>query len=419
MINNEDHIKKLFGDKLSRFEAEVPDALWSRIDNSLSQTAGIPVRHRSVKRTRIIQLGTVAAMVAALIALIVLLDIGESPSQQLVAPVAESVYHEKAGEVSQTNKPIEETNLSVRKPQELVALVTKPQRNVSRDVLLHNVHASETIVASEVNGAEIQKTVSEVTESVAETRTPENKRTKEEIAAAVAQFTQSTDPKGQNKTESSSKSGYTLAFGGRSNVALVNEVAKTSAQGSPYLPPKLYSKKDEGPEMRHNQPISFGLTVSKQLNSHLSIETGVTYTYLSARVKSNPDADFKVNDSQNFHYFGVPLTLNYRFANWGKARFYVSAGGAVQKDFYGFHKGQRSIADLLNTETYQKNKISQKNPQFSINSTLGVSYPIYKDLRVYTTVGVAHYFDADNEYKTIFSDRKTQLDLNAGFRYEF
>ena len=99
-------------------------------------------------------------------------------------------------------------------------------------------------------------------------------------------------------------------------------------------------------------------------------------------------------------------------------------GGTIQKDFYGLRKGKiPTIEGLENPAPDDRMKkiseLEQKNPQFSVNAALGVAYPLYKNINIYTTVGWAYYFDANNKYKTIYSDRPHQLDLNLGLRYDF
>ena len=38
-------------------------------------------------------------------------------------------------------------------------------------------------------------------------------------------------------------------------------------------------------DVNHHQPISFGLSLRKELTSNLSLETGLTYTLLSSDIK--------------------------------------------------------------------------------------------------------------------------------------
>ena len=174
-------------------------------------------------------------------------------------------------------------------------------------------------------------------------------------------------------------------------------------------------------EMEHDQPVSFGITVSKSLFEGLSIETGLMYTYLSSKTR-NASTNFKVQETQHLHYMGVPLNVNYNLFSLRKLDVYASIGGMLEKDLYGEYrrKGEVKSTELnIISEEEEITKISQDNPQFSVNAGFGVSYPIYQNLKLYGKIGGAYYFNANNPYKTIYSDSKIVMDLNVGFRYEF
>lgn len=101
---------------------------------------------------------------------------------------------------------------------------------------------------------------------------------------------------------------------------------------------------------------------------------------------------------------------------------YVSLGGMIEKDVYGKFREEgvgQTLDDQSKSVVIIDEKITQRNPQLSVNTGLGLSYPIYKDLKLYGKIGGAYYFDAKNEFKTIYSDRKIVMDLSLGLRYEF
>lgn len=178
---------------------------------------------------------------------------------------------------------------------------------------------------------------------------------------------------------------------------------------------------DNFSEMEHDQPLSFGLTLSKQINDKLSVESGLTYSYLSSRVR-NANANFRVEETQKIHYLGIPVNLNYTLFTFGNFNLYASLGGMLEKDIYGEYRklGVGESADFNSTAQEEEvTKISQRNPQLSVNAGVGLSYPLIQNLRVYGKAGGAYYFDAGNQYKTIYSDRKIVMDLNIGLRYEF
>ena len=174
-------------------------------------------------------------------------------------------------------------------------------------------------------------------------------------------------------------------------------------------------------EMEHDQPVSFGITVSKPLFDDLSLETGILYTYLSSKAR-NTGTNFQVRETQHLHYLGVPLNVNYNLFSLKKLDVYASVGGMLEKDVYGEYRrtGEGRSTELdISSEEREITKISQRNPQLSINAGVGISYPVFQNLKLYGKIGGAYYFDANNQYKTIYSDSKIVMDLNVGLRYEF
>lgn len=176
-------------------------------------------------------------------------------------------------------------------------------------------------------------------------------------------------------------------------------------------------------EMDHVQPVSVGITISKNiLDSRLSVETGLIYTYLHSKAK-NSSANYSSKETQDFHYLGIPLNFNYNFASIGNLDLYSSIGAMVEKDIYGEYRisGQSDYKNLEGaSEGALVEKIKQENLQYSVSAGFGASYPIYGKLHLYAKFGGSYYFDAKNhQYKTIYSDRKIMLDLNAGVRFDF
>lgn len=187
---------------------------------------------------------------------------------------------------------------------------------------------------------------------------------------------------------------------------------------------RLYMATNNTPivaEMEHNQPVSFAITVSKELTDDLSIETGLVYTYLYSKSK-NKSAIYQDNETQRLHYLGLPIILNYNLFSINNLNVYASVGGMIEKDVYGQYSRTNvgQSADGKEEAYYtEKEKISQKKPQISLNAGLGVSYPIFNQFKLYGKIGGAYYFDAKNRYSTIYSDEKIILNLSLGLRYEF
>ena len=174
-------------------------------------------------------------------------------------------------------------------------------------------------------------------------------------------------------------------------------------------------------EMVHEQPLSAGVTVAKHFTDRLSVETGFMYTYLYSKA-NNSSNQFKSQETQQLHYLGVPLYVNYSLLSFHKFNMYVSMGGMIEKDVYGkYQYVDKTVDPETNggSEKKESESIHQKHPQMSINAGIGLSYPLYNRLGIYGKIGGAYYFDAGNKYKTFYSDKKIVLDLNVGLKLNF
>lgn len=206
-----------------------------------------------------------------------------------------------------------------------------------------------------------------------------------------------------------------------SDIPVNSKPPEYASNGLYYSQSPLLNVAENVAEKRHSQPVSFGITVSKSLNDRISLETGLIYTYLYSTTK-NTAGSAKNQDSQHFHYLGIPLNVNYVFASFGKLDVYGTLGGMIEKDLYGkanyFDQSQSALTNSA-SERQITTRIKQETPQLSLSTGLGVSYPLAYRLRLYGKVGGTYYFDAKNEYPTIYSDKKLMLDMNVGLRIEF
>ena len=101
---------------------------------------------------------------------------------------------------------------------------------------------------------------------------------------------------------------------------------------------------------------------------------------------------------------------------------FVSAGGMIEKDISGIIKynDEKKVSSFNSGYASEKSsKIKQNNPQFSISSGLGITYPIYDKTNLFGKIGGRYYINANNEYKTYYSDQKFGLDLQLGIKFNF
>ena len=139
-------------------------------------------------------------------------------------------------------------------------------------------------------------------------------------------------------------------------------------------------------DIKHHQPISFGLSVRKGLAKGFSLETGLTYTLLSSDAKlAGEDQQIE----QKLHYVGIPLRANWNFLDKKLITLYVSGGGMV------------------------------KPLQFSVSGAVGAQVNATKRLGIYVEPGVAYYFDDGSDIQTIRKENPFNFNIQAGIRLTY
>lgn len=169
------------------------------------------------------------------------------------------------------------------------------------------------------------------------------------------------------------------------------------AGGVPYLRKNTRTVRD----IKHKQPISFGVSVRKSLPKNFSVETGVTYTMLASEITYEGSSE-KID--QKLHYIGIPVRANWNFVNNKNFTMYVSAGGTIEKCVYGKIGSERETV---------------KPVQFSVMGAVGAQYNISNRVGVYVEPGVSYFFDDGSAIETIRKENPTNFTLQAGVRLTY
>ena len=167
-------------------------------------------------------------------------------------------------------------------------------------------------------------------------------------------------------------------------------------EGVPYL-----KRMDEIVDIKHHQPISFGLSVRKGLAKGFSVETGLTYTLLSSDVEMSGG---NAMIDQKLHYIGIPVRANWNFFDKDRFTLYVAAGGMIEKCVYG----------KLGSE-----KQTVKPVQLSVAGAVGAQFNATKDVGIYVEPGVAYFFDDGSNVQTIRKETPCNFNIQAGIRFTY
>lgn len=152
----------------------------------------------------------------------------------------------------------------------------------------------------------------------------------------------------------------------------------------------------------HKQPISFGLSVRRNLKHGFSLETGLVYTYLASDVTFK--GVFYPDGEQHLHYLGIPIRANWNFVDRQSFVAYLSAGGMVEKCIWGTLGGDKYIVDPL---------------QFSVMASVGVQYNISQRVGIYVEPGFSYFFDDGSEAVTIRKENPRNFTLQGGIRLTY
>lgn len=189
----------------------------------------------------------------------------------------------------------------------------------------------------------------------------------------------------------------------KSKTFIYNPLYKSVAQKSP----------ETGEETtQHNIPLSFGISVSKNITDRFTLQSGINYSYLSSKFIKSKSIDF-----QQLHYIGIPAKMAYTIANKKNFNFYIAAGGMIEKGIEQSITNQIYNFDGILTP-YETEHYSIKGVQTSVNSNLGISWEIVKQWQLYFEPGYSWYIpnNKNPQPESIRTSRPYSFNLSAGIR---
>ena len=429
-FNNNDAFKQFVKGKLADYKQEAPPNGWEELEKSILVSQKTKVMHARWLAS------SVAAVAAALIGVFFLF---QNTKEELSTLTTETKTEE-----TQIPSKKEEKSLITKQSKTKVEATATPLLADNASKLQQTTH--QAIVTE--NKAQPALTVSdkslEAKEDIASEReesTIDKKRTSDIDDEKRQQMIQ--DFINQGKESSSiiddtkqikRKNRLAISLSGRSglssqqNNTLPSTLrASVSDSYGMFTMSKMQAYNEDekvSPESEttHKQPISLGVLTSFNITPKLQVETGLIYTHLSSET-TNRSESFTNTEKVQFHYLGVPLNINYTLLSVNKLNLFVTAGTMVEKDINGKirYNDEKDISSVVNGGYANESsaKINQKNPQWSIAGGVGITYPLYHKTHLFGKVGGRYYINANNEYKTYYSDEKLGLDIQAGIKFNF
>ena len=165
----------------------------------------------------------------------------------------------------------------------------------------------------------------------------------------------------------------------------------------------------------HQLPISLQLSLSRQLNEQLSVETGLSYTLLKSTNTTGSSAAY-IQEQQRLHYLGIPLRMGWQLYSHAPLSLYTSAGVMMEVPIHS----TLSVNHVNNgMNTYNtKDKLSVPL-QWSTSLGLGLQYDITPHLGFYIEPSLQYFFNDGSDIKTYRTEHRFNITLPLGIRLKY
>ena len=167
---------------------------------------------------------------------------------------------------------------------------------------------------------------------------------------------------------------------------------------------------------KHKQPVQWGASIRFGLAPRWTLQTGLTYTYLSSDITREQGA-MRYEVSQGLHFIGIPVAVSYEVWKHGKWRAYVSGGGQVERMVKGKANTDCFIKGEKQATTHEH--IKDHHLQFSANLSAGIAYRLLPWMSAYAEPGASYYFDNGSAVKSRYTDQPWNANFKFGFRLHF
>ena len=153
----------------------------------------------------------------------------------------------------------------------------------------------------------------------------------------------------------------------------------------------------------HHIPIRLGLSVQYQLNNHLALISGISYTYLYSEWGK---AFLKGGGyEQMLHYIGVPLGVAWNLWSSKHFHFYLSGTVLLEKCISFKYRWQESQT------------VNSVRPwQFSIRAAFGAEYAFTPQFGIYFEPSLGYYFNDGSSLRHYYKERPFAPSLDFGLR---
>ncbi len=167
-----------------------------------------------------------------------------------------------------------------------------------------------------------------------------------------------------------------------------------------------------GERATHHRPLTFSLSLNRQLSPHWTFGTGISYTRLKSEFES-PFSGASLNKVQKIDYIGIPLRLTYHI--WNKGRFSAYTTGGVTFEM-PIHSSLNRQYIVTADSSYTLRETIRPGFQWSVSMGLGVQYRLFKPFSLYVEPNMFYYFGNGSGLETYRTEHPFMFTVPFGLR---
>ena len=168
-------------------------------------------------------------------------------------------------------------------------------------------------------------------------------------------------------------------------------------------------------EARHSAPLRAGVTVTYGLTPHVSLVSGLNWTFLNSEFEESAGS-IRTVTGQDLGYLGIPLRLEAGTGVWRGLWLYAGVGGMVEKGLMS--------SSWTHTRVDGQLAESKTNPApdmggllWSVGATAGAEYRFSPSFGLYFSPGIEYHFDNGAAVRSAYTEKPLHWNMNLGVRF--
>lgn len=164
---------------------------------------------------------------------------------------------------------------------------------------------------------------------------------------------------------------------------------------------------------QHDKPITFGISLTKNIGKNWSLGTGIQYSLLKSNFTLG-EGEYFINRVQKVHYLGIPLSTSYKWFNSKNWSAYSSVGIIFNIPMYGKNNEQYVTGT---TVTYKDSWHFTPSVQWSVGVGTGLQYNFAPNWSMYLEPSFNWYIPNGSTVHTIWTEHPFSISVPFGIRF--